>query len=241
MGFLAVIALITISMSNASADGMYTPKFFCQTAGNYDGGWWGSEGNGVPASKLSHISSSGCGISAVASVSYNRTAHIFDERYNQWMDAYADPYVAYRANDDSTYVDWGKMRQRFGWKTYTSTDLTPYSEGQTADIIASSIADLKKPIAYIPSGHFVTFVMTDLIGPYSSDDLLAISVSEKETFDEIYTFDKSEVQVQQTGPYDYHFWIHDPGTKNGNYIYFANNIKGARIGDLSSMRVFHKN
>lgn len=242
IGFLAIISLISVSIPNASADGMYTPKFYCQVAGDYDGGRWGLERNGVPTSKLNHIADSGCGISCVASVSFNRTAHIFDERYNEWRDAYADPYVAYRANGDTTYVDWGRMVQEFGWKDIYYTNLDSYSEGQKADIIASLIADLKKPIAYISSGHFVTFVMTDLIGPYSGDELLAISRSEKYApfADTVYDLDKSNSSIQKAGPYDNHFWIHDPGTKNGNYIYFSDNIKGARINDLSSVRAFHK-
>lgn len=83
--------------------------------------------------------------------------------------------------------------------------------------------------------------MTDLIDPYSCDDLLAISLPERNLpVTEEYILNKSDVVVQEAGPYDDHFWIHDSAKKYGNYIYFSNNIKGARIDDLTSVRAFHK-
>lgn len=248
---LVVILLIT-SVSPAFADYVSRPKFFCQLkTSTSPGSEWRT---GVPTATQDAIHSSGCALSCCGMVfGYTQTVNsIFDERTGQTHRPYGDPYVAYRVNGNTTYMYWDTVRQAFGWSKYTKdSNFVNYTESQKATTIANLIANLKKPIARIPSSpnHYVLFIETDLVGPYSVGEetldfselnsISAFDVEMQEDGEIVYSQDfLNYLEATSTGAYDNNFWIHEPAKALGDRIYYSQNTKGATIGYLADIRYF---
>ncbi|MCF6097765.1 hypothetical protein L1766_12350 [Thermovorax subterraneus] len=251
-----IVFILTLAFIKPSIVFAHIPPFYCQKAGNYEGGYWGE---GVPDDKKQEISKTGCAISCCAMVLYPSKAYIYDERVNKSQYSSADPYVVYRANGDSTYANWDLVRKKFGWNKYYHVNFASYDASKKAIELDKYLDAEKHPIGRIP-GHFVIFVSSEIIGPVSIDKDIKIDehviinkAPKTVTKDEIIPLTDEELKelfgdtppikkgfLTKSTMYDWSFKIHDPGTRYGKNIYFADNIKGATLDDLDRITIFEK-
>ncbi|MBO8129819.1 MAG: hypothetical protein H0Z39_11615 [Peptococcaceae bacterium] len=145
---LVVVFVLGISVSTASAASS-TPIFYSQQGGSWD--------DGVPSATLAEINESGCAITCCSMVLYPSRAKIFDERvgYERW--AYADPYVTFRANGDTCYADWERIRREYGWSKVVQQSYSGWTDDDIAQDIDNELWSGRFPIGQVP-GHFILFV-----------------------------------------------------------------------------------
>lgn len=246
------MSLVTLSSSLGTV--LAAPVFYCQAAGEYTGGWWGYN-NGVPQATLNDIQSTGCAITSSAMVLWPSQATIYDERAGKTQASYADPYVVYRANNNSTYAYWDNIRKAFGWSSVNSRGISG-TEQQKANLIASELDQGLFPIGHIP-GHFIVFLSHGVLpaglnGAGAGGGGVA---HEGPALDQVRPGDiqpltNAEINKQpqpiQGGPdqggmvqaasvYDTLFNIHDSGTRYGQNIPFNQNIKGATFSSVDQL------
>ncbi|TYP46578.1 hypothetical protein [Thermosediminibacter litoriperuensis] len=251
---LVLVFILTISFIKPTIALAHVPPFYCQAPGNYEGGYWGE---GVPDAKKQEIAKEGCAITCCAMVLYPSKAYIYDERVNKQQYSTADPYVVYRANGDDVLANWETIRKAFGWSKYYHIYFSGYDASEKAIELDEYLDAGKHPIGRIP-GHFITFVSSEIIGPVSiekdaklnqgigisqdpkvvtEDEIDPLTDEELEKFFGDVPPIKSRFSIQST-MYDWSFKIHDPGTRYGKNIYFADNIKDASLNDLDRITIF---
>ncbi|AEE90997.1 conserved exported protein of unknown function [Tepidanaerobacter acetatoxydans Re1] len=227
------------------------PRFYCQAAGDYEGGYWGE---GVPNDTLRKIKSKGCAISCAAMALYPKSAKIFDERAgDSGVTKYsrADPYVAYRANGDSYNANWNTIANKFDNALPKIESLSNKEDYYIAAVLDDYLDDGSYPIANIP-GHFIIFTKSNVHGHPGTESIHSQNIYNKLSNDETVSEDEIEPLTDEelnkipknnkysvsSNSYDKYFHIHDPGMKNGKNINFTDNLKDAELEDISRIVVY---
>lgn len=247
LGLILVVTIITIVFQPIAF--AHTPIFYCQAAGDYEGGYWGE---GVPDATKSAIRKEGCAISCCAMILYPSETTIYDERVGETRSCPADPYVVYRANGDSCVCNWYQLAIKFGWSNAYHDPLSgePHDKALVVD---AYLDDGYHPSGRIP-GHFILFVSSLIEGPLSvtgKNLLRESSITYEAGLDtteiDPITDEEAAILFGDAQPIkasttehpleDYLFKIHDPGTRYGKNIDFADNIHDSTFYDLDRLTI----